>query len=71
MKNVKTTSSDKNYKMSKPTKSILALYYDQEQRLILKRLMIDAENHFSLVKKTASIKKVELSKYESTNSSSD
>ena len=71
MKSVKTTSFDKNYKMSKPTKSMLALYYDQEQRLILKQLMIDAENHFSLVKKTASIKKVELPKYESTNSSSD
>ena len=71
MKNVKTTSSDKNYKMSKPTKAMLAMYYDQDQKSILKRLMIESENHFSLVKKTASIKKVELPKYESTNSFSD
>lgn len=71
MKSVKTTSFDKNYKMSKPTKSMLALYYDQEQRLFLKRLMINAENHALLVKKSDSIKKVELPRHENTNSSLD
>ena len=42
---------DKNYRMSKPTKTILSLMRDSKARKIFKDLMIKAELHHSAADK--------------------
>lgn len=52
--------TDKNYKMSKGTKTFMSFILNQHDRGIFKNLMIQAENHYEVDRKKKSIKIVDI-----------
>ena len=50
--------TDKNYRMSKPLKTMLYTMDDVEHRSIMKQLFKEAESHSAHVKKKMSVKEV-------------
>jgi len=53
---------DKNYKMSKPTKTLLNSIHDESDRATMKTLLCEAENHSVLSRKKMQVKVVEQEK---------
>ena len=51
---------DKNYRMSKPLKTMLFTMHDQDTRTLYKNLFMEAENHSANVRRKMSIKVVDV-----------
>lgn len=51
---------DKNYRMSKPIKTMLDLMIDPEQRTTYKKMFMEAENQYVTNRKKMSVKVVEV-----------